>query len=316
MKYKTFWALVVATAIALALMVSCTPTKQEEQELSLQIGVMSSMDYLPLAVAQEEGYFTDEGVTVVLQKFFSANDRDAAIQGKQLDGTILDYTGGAIQRAGGVPLRFVSQCDGTFELIAGTHTGVTELGEQLEGKNFATARNTVIDFCTDMVIQKEGIDLSKVTKSEINKIPLRLEMLKNKQIDLTVLPDPFASIARSEGHSSLVSLSELGYHVTGIAFTEEAITEKEQAIRAFYKAYNRAISDLLKRPVAEFAEILSKEVGFPEALAPQVQLPEYHLAQAPQTKDLEAVGTWLKERGLIPENFEMESIVDSSLLPQ
>ena len=82
--------------------------------MTLNMGVMSSMDYLPLAVAQSNGYFEKEGLTVNLQKFFSANDRDAAIQSGNLDGSILDYTGAAIQKAGGVELFFTSQCDGTF----------------------------------------------------------------------------------------------------------------------------------------------------------------------------------------------------------
>ena len=93
--------------------------KNGESDYQLNIGVMSSMDYLPLAIAQENGLFEKEGINVIIHKFYSANERDAAFQSSNLDGTILDYTGAAIQRAGGVNLKITSQCDGTFVLIAG-----------------------------------------------------------------------------------------------------------------------------------------------------------------------------------------------------
>ncbi len=52
---------------------SCSSNKKNEE--SITFGVMSSMDYLPLAVAEREGYFTKHGITVKIQKFLSANER-------------------------------------------------------------------------------------------------------------------------------------------------------------------------------------------------------------------------------------------------
>ena len=56
-------------------------SKQENND-KLTIGVMASMDYLPLAVAQQRGYFADNNLEVIIQKFYSANDRDAAQIGR------------------------------------------------------------------------------------------------------------------------------------------------------------------------------------------------------------------------------------------
>ncbi len=292
---------------------ACSGGKKEPQNKNLDFGVMSSMDYLPLAVAKAKGYFEEEGVTVHLQKFFSANDRDAAIQSGNLDGSIIDYTGGTIQKAGGVDLLFTSQCDGTFELIAGKHTGITSISE-LKGKSFAVARNTVIDFCTDMVLKNAGIKQNEVSKMEINKIPLRLEMLRNEKIDLTVLPDHFATMAKADENQAITSMKEMGYHVTGIVFTKSAIENKKEAIQAFYRAYNRAIGDLQQLPLVNFKNILVEEIGFPKALAEQVQLPDYQLAKLPESKDMEAVGAWLKERQCIPAAFDITTVIHSEFI--
>lgn len=305
MKNKVFYLAFVIVAS-----ISCTITNKENKNMTLNMGVMSSMDYLPLAVAQSNGYFEKEGLTVNLQKFFSANDRDAAIQSGNLDGSILDYTGAAIQKAGGVELFFTSQCDGTFELIVGKNVANNEL----KGKNFAVARNTVVDFCTDIVLQNAGIPQSDVVKSEINKIPLRLEMLRNGKIDMTVLPDPFASIAKADGFQMVTSLKEQGYQVTGIVFTKNAIDTKSDAIEVFYKAYNQAIADLQKKPAADFKDVLVSEIGFPEPVVASVKLPEYQLAKLPEAKDLDAVSTWLKERGLIRAEFDIHTIVNADFV--
>jgi len=272
---------------------------------------MSSLEYLPVAVAIGSGYFAEEGVEVKLQKFFSANDRDAALQSGKLDGCILDYTGAALQRAGGVGISLTSQCNGSFELIAGKDVLPTD---DFEGKRIAVSHNTVIDFCTDMLLESMNIDASKVQRVEINKIPLRLEMLNNAKVEFSVLPQPFAAIACSEGNQVAIRIESLGYNVTGIVFTHKAIEERKEAIKAFYRAYNRAIDYLNDKPIDDFANILIGEVGFTEKSLSYVHLPVFIRAQSPKTTDLEAVAKWLKKRNLLPVDYNIDSIVNSEFV--
>lgn len=96
----------------------------------------------------------------------------------------------------------------------------------MKEKKLAISRNTVIDFCTDLVLQKANIPLNEVDRVEINKIPLRLEMLRNGKIDATMLPDPFATIALQDGNKSIIDMQEMDVHVTGTAFHEEVIEQK------------------------------------------------------------------------------------------
>lgn len=299
---------IVIALMALLALTACNSKKRELANKTITIGVMSSMDYLPIAVAKANHYFEDGGITINIQKFYSANERDAALQSGNLDACILDYTGAAIQNAGGVKISLTSQCDGTFELISGKNVEYNT-NTDLRGKNFAVSRNTVIDFCTDMILNNAGIKPSEVTKTEINKIPIRLEMLRSEKIDMTVLPDPFATIAKTEGNKLVTSLKDMNYSITGIVFTEKAIYRKEASIRVFYTAYNRAIADLQQKPVATFKDILVSEIGFPEPMAATVVLPAYQPAQLPKGNDLEAVGNWLKSKKLIPADFKIFNIV-------
>lgn len=286
----------------------------KDGNIQLNIGVMSSMDYLPLAVAQENGFFEQEGVNVTIHKFYSANERDAAFQSGNLDGTILDYTGAAIQRAGGINLKMTSQCDGSFVLVAGKESGVVSI-QDLKDKRLAVSRNTVIDFCTDLVLQQANIAEKDVDKVEINKIPLRLEMLRNGKIDATMLPDPFATIALEGGNKNVIDINELDLRVTGIAFHDEVIAEKEEGLKSFYRAYNSAIALIKSQPLSAFESLLTTEIGFPAEFVGKVQLPNYTMAQLPQPKDLERVEQWLKAKNLVPSDFDINTLIATSLIP-
>ncbi len=298
------------------LFASCTGKSNKNGNIDnqLNIGVMSSMDYLPLAVAQQNGLFEEEGVNITIHKFFSANERDAAFQSSNLDGTILDYTGTAIQRAGGVKLKITSQCDGTFVLIAGKDSEINSI-EDLKEKQLAISRNTVIDFCTDMVLQKADLQLDNIDRVEINKIPLRLEMLKNGKIDATMLPDPFVTIALQDGNRSIIDIKEMDIDVTGIAFHERVIEQKKEALQRFYRAYNQAIALINSQPAAKFHSLLISEIGFPEELVSNITLPTYTLAQLPQEEDLAKVAAWLKSKKLVPDNFDISTVISEDLIP-
>ena len=55
----------------------------------LSIGLMPDTDSLPFLIAEEKGYFADEGLDVDLKQFKSAMDRDSALQSGNLDGVFL-----------------------------------------------------------------------------------------------------------------------------------------------------------------------------------------------------------------------------------
>ncbi len=304
----TIYALLLAVLI-----VSCTSksNKTMNNVSVLNMGVMSSMDYLPLAVARDNGFFEKEGVNVTIHKFYSANERDAAFQSGNLDGTILDFTGAAIQRYGGIKLKVLSQCDGTFVLIAGKDSEVKRI-EDLKDKRLAVSRNTVIDFCTDLVLQKANIPLEDIERVEINKIPLRLEMLRNGKIDATMLPDPFAAIALQDNNRNIIDVREMDVHVTGIAFHEKVIDQKEDAIRSFYRAYNEAVALINSQPVTHFHSLLISDIGFPADLVSSIQLPNYSIAQLPEENDLKEVEQWLKTKSLVSSDFDILTLISSS----
>ena len=307
---------IFAVLSAIILLSTCSSGKiQENKEIpAITIGVMPSMDYLPLAIAQREGYFEKHGVKVTIEKFLSANQRDVAFQSGSVDGGVTDYTSAALLKAGGFDMKLTSKCQAPFYIVASAQSGINNLSE-LKGKKVAVSQNTVIDFCVDMALASVGLTSSDVEKTEINKIPERFEMLRNNKIDATGLPNPFALIAASEGSKLLVSMDSLKYTVTGLVFSQSVIETKSDAIKKMYAAYNDGVAYLNAHTVADIKDILVKELKFPEPVAEKVTLPKYNNAQPvlANDKDIQAVITWLSGKKLLNDSLKVEDLINDQL---
>lgn len=302
--------------VLMTLLSGCNTKKKQETQGALQeltLGAMSSMDYIPFVIAQKQGIYDSLGLKVNIVKFFSANDRDAAFQSGNIDGTVIDFTGAMIQQANGVDLSMIMKNDGFFYLIAGKNAKIDSIS-QLKNKNIAVSRNTVIEFATDKALEAAGIKGDEINKPEINKIPLRLEMLQNRQIDASIFPDPFATIARNNGNKSLITTKELGISVTGTMFTGKALKEKEAEIKTLIKGYNLAVKYIQTHPVEEWSAILTEDAGLPQSLIKEITLPDYQQASLPTEKDIKTTIQWLKNKRLIPAEYNGKELIDSTFV--
>lgn len=298
---------------AFVLAVSCAGggSKGNAPGTSLRIGAMSSMDYLPYVVACDKGIYDSLGVDVEIVKFFSANDRDAAFQSGNVDGTVIDLTGAVMQQAAGTDLKVVMKHDGVFTLVARGDAGIESVAG-LKGRNVAVSRNTVIEYSTDKMLQQAGVDPAGVVKTEVNKIPLRLEMLRNGQTDACILPDPFATMALADGGVSLGTTGDAGISVTATVLTGDALRNKAEAVSLLVEGYNLAVEYMRTHPVEQWQDIIVKDAGVPEALLPSVSLPEYMPVALPSAEDVQSTVQWLESKALVPAGYDMSQLVDST----
>lgn len=308
MKYSFYFLLP-----AFVLAVSCAGggSKGNAPGTSLRIGAMSSMDYLPYVVACDKGIYDSLGVDVEIVKFFSANDRDAAFQSGNVDGTVIDLTGAVMQQAAGTDLKVVMKHDGVFTLVARGDAGIESVAG-LKGRNVAVSRNTVIEYSTDKMLQQADVDPAGVVKTEVNKIPLRLEMLRSGQTDACILPDPFAAMALADGGVSLGTTGDAGISVTATVLTGDALRNKAEAVSLLVEGYNLAVEYMRSHPVEQWQDIIVKDAGVPEALLPSVSLPEYMPAALPSADDVQSTVQWLESKALVPAGYDMSQLVDST----
>lgn len=294
----------------------CADTKKEVKNKetgkaqSLTVGLMPDVDSIPFIIAQEKGYFKEEGVDVKLESFKSAVDRDSALQSGKLDGAISDMLAEAFGKEGGFDVVITSLSSGSYKLVVGKDETATRV-EELKNKDVAISKNTIIEYVTDKIMIKNGLPTETIRKTIIPQIPIRLEMLKNGKIAAATLPEPLATIAVKNGGKILSGSDQLGISPGVILFTTKAVNTKEQEMKAMYRAYNRAVDYLTREPMENYIDLLIKKGGFPESVKGALVLPAYKKAVAPSPKDVTDVLAWLKERGLIQKNYSYEELVDN-----
>lgn len=307
--------IVLALIGLILLLPACSGEEDKAASNELIVGVMPSMDYLPLAVALRENYFETLGLNLKIIKFYSANERDAAFQSGNVDGVVIDYTGAVLQKNGGVDLALTSRCDAPFYVMAGPQSGIDSLSG-LKGASIAVSQNTVIDYCVDMALNSVGLGAGDVEKVEINKIPVRFEMLMGGKIDATGLPNPLADLARAGGGKVLGSNADLGLSITGIMFSGKAMREKGELIKKMYRGYDHGVDYLADHGAKDVEDILVNDMAFKPEIVPQTTLPQYGRTAVPPAEHLQSVTDWLAGRGLVDQNLDVKSLVNTDFLPE
>ena len=114
---------------------------------------------------------------------------------------------------------------------------------------------------TDKAADSVRLQDDRVYRVQINDVNLRWAMMANNEMDAAWLPEPQATIARSNKHIMLMDSRRTGAQMGVVAFREEiaANEERKKQIEAFLKAYDMACDSLNKRGIHHYAFLLEKE---------------------------------------------------------
>lgn len=314
--YKKILLTFMILTLGISIM-GCTKTEplgETTTELqTLTIGVMPDVDSIPFIIAQKKGYFKEEGLTVKIEHFKSAMDRDTALQTGNIDGAISDMLAVIFLNDHDFDVKITSKTNGSFKMVAAKDSNIQTMSDTKE-RSIGISTNTIIDYLTDKLLESADIDPSSPEKIAIPKIPTRLEMLGNGKIDMATLPEPLASVAAFKGGRILSSSDKQNIHPGIMLFTGEAITSKNKEIKALYNAYNKSIDYLNKEPMENYIEVLIAEAGFPEIIKDTLTLPDYNKASMPASEDFDQVLTWLKSKELTESDYTLDTLWDDSFI--
>ena len=309
MKLKKIIALAM-TAVMTASMVACGSKKEEVQteKTKLTVGVMGSIDAVPLVIAEQNGYFEEEGVDLDLQIFKAANDRDAALQAGELDGVLCDETAISIYQNSDIDMKITGTTNGSWTLVAGKDSGITNLND-LKGKKVGISENTMIEYLADDIALSNGLEVSDIEKVAIPAMPARLEALKNNQIDAAILPAPFNDTAVADGGVEITKIYNKDIMISVTAFLQEVIDKDANAIKGFYNAYNKAIEFINSNDISEYEDIIISTVGYSEDMRGNIVLPEFKTNYLPAEENVQNVLDWSKEKGLLTKDITAKDVM-------
>ena len=276
---------------------------------TLKIGIMPSVDYLPIAVAQEQGFFKRP---IKLVRFSSPMERDAALQTAEVDASVTDYMGAMLLHAKGLPISLSVACQGSFRLVFGRDDKLTDISH-LRGKHIGLSSNTLIEYATERALVDATGKPFSYTRVEVQKIPIRLEMLRSGELDAAILPEPFASTGQALGLLAIEVPRGLTQGITGLLFQNKAL-ERSDDLRAFVAGYNEAVSFMQSHPRSVWIGALGKLLGITKQQAEQIQLPDYQPVTTPSPEALQPILSWMKEKKLVPQDYTAEGLIVA--LPQ
>lgn len=309
--------LVVLAALSLS---ACAPAAAPEDP-TLKIAVLPILDALPMYAAEAQGYYAAEGIKVEFVPVASAAERDQVMQAGQVDGMINDLTSTVLynkdtQKIAVVRFARIAAPDSAqFSILASKASGITS-ADQLKGVEIGISQGTVIEYLTQRVLENAGLSSADIKTTNIPKIPDRLQMLAEGQLQAATLPEPAASLAVQSGSVLVISDASLpSVGTSEFSFSVSTLKAKPGTVKKFLAALEKATVDVNATP-DKFNTLLTDKKLVPAPLIGKYQLPKFPAASVPSEAQLKDVQAWMIEKGLIKTEVAYNQLVDASYLPK
>ncbi|MFP4508828.1 MAG: ABC transporter substrate-binding protein [Spirochaetaceae bacterium] len=313
--FRVFHGRTLVFIAAALLLAPVLPTRAGEHG-TLRLGLMPAVNSIPLLVAQSEGFFADEGVSVELEMFRDQLYRETSLQTGRIDGSVSDLVNAVNAWYNGFPVQIASRTDGLFALLTSPRSGIESVDSwPRSGRvQLGALQDSVIFYEAFRMLAEHDIGPERLNLVPTYQIPQRMEMLLQGQLEAAMLPEPIASLAASQGAHMVLDTRMLESTATVMLFTPDAMRTRASAIRAFFRAYNRAV-DAVNADPDSFREVIVNRGEFPPPVRDIMIIPEFEHARVPTVEEFEHLVDWMTGGGMISRRPRYRDIVDPRYLP-
>lgn len=306
--------------LLLALTLALTACAGASEPQTLKIAVLPVLDTLPLYVAEAQGYFAENNLTVELVPVSSAPERDQLVQAGQVDGMLNEVVSTLFynqEEAQVVIVRFARLATSEyplFRILASANSGIESV-EDLLDVQIGISNGTVIEYTTDRLLENAGLASEDIQKIAVPKIPDRLALLGSGELQAANLPDPVASLAIQGGAYVVVddtSYPEISHSVW--SFRVDTVEQRPEAIKAFLAAVEQAVEDI-NNDKAQWTDLMVELNLVPPPLVGSYQVPDFPTAGVPSESQFNDALRWAQDQGLIEGDLAYGDSIDASFLP-
>ncbi len=297
----------------------CVPAKPEEPNLKLAL--IPVLDTIPIFIAEENGYFAEQGITVETIPVKSPQERDVLVTTGQVDGVLTDLQSVGLLNKDAPKLKAVYTSRRPFpnapmfRILAGPKTDINAPAD-LKGVQIGISANTIMDYLADRMLASEGLKPEEIAKIEIGQIPVRFEQLMNGNIQAAALPDPLAQGAIAGGAKLIVDDSKYAdLSQSVLAFGTGALTGKPNTVKKFLVAWEKAVNELNANP-DKYRGVLIEQGRVPASIQDSYTMPPFPGRGVPSESEVKDVAVWLKSKGLVGRDIPYSDVVDASFLPK
>lgn len=297
--------------------------------VTVKFGQIGGVSDGAIFLAESNGYFKEQGITLETQTFQTAADMVPLLGTGELD------AGGGAPSAGlynailhGVQMRIVAD-KGSLTPGHGYEAVIVRqaLADQVKSakdmrglKISIAARDIVPEYSLNEFLKTGGLTVKDVTVVPL-KFPDMQTALTNGSVDVAVPIEPFATRILSAKAGILITWTDKvvpGEQTAVILFSEKLAQKKDVAVR-FMKAYlegARLYTDAFdKKDPAKRKDaiaILAKDTKLPPALFDQMRFPWIDPNGKVNIESLDAGQKYFVEKGSQQKALDMTKVVDMS----
>jgi NitT/TauT family transport system substrate-binding protein len=209
---------------------------------TLRVGYLPVTGHAKFFVAQEEGFFKDEGLNVQLSEFANSADGLAALRADKLDLGAFGTTAPLVHIAKGADISIIGGVMGEDAAIVvkPENESVIKSIPDLKGKKVATVRLATGDAVLRGALNEAGINWkTDLQIFELKNPPAVLEAVKSGQVDAGVVWGPHDLRAEEQGLKVVIRSGSLQPGHPCCRLTVH--TQDAQARRAVWEHFIRAM---------------------------------------------------------------------------
>ncbi len=238
---KIMLGIVIIALIAIGGYLAKQPSSKSSDN-SFNLSVNSWVGFAPFYLAQEKGFFADEGVKVTITQTDDTAQRKAAMIKGEIDGLGDSIDLLVLARGENVPEVGVTQLDISNGADGILVTDKVNSVQDLKGKKIAVQKNFVSEAFLNYVLKKNGLKSTDVETLDTEAGAAGAAFVAGK-VDVAVTFEPWLSKAkeRSGGKVLVSSADQPGVVVDILSINEPYLNRNPQNVKKVMKAWFKAV---------------------------------------------------------------------------
>lgn len=316
---KTF-SLKTALFAALAIVAS-VPAPGAVPGEKIRAGYLPTTGHAKFFIAQEEGFFKEEGLNVELVEFSNSADGLAALRARKLDIAAFGTSAPFLHISRGADLRIIGGVMGEDAAIFTTKKNAETLKTvaDLKGKKIATVRLSSGDAILRGALSEAGLNWKKdVRLFELKNPPAVQEAVRTGQVDAGITWGPYDIRAEQAGLFVAIRSRDLypGHPCCRLTVNTASVRENPETwvkfLRAFLKAekFSQTHREATVTHIQKYFEIDAETIhrGFYEGFLDQTTDPNLH--------GLEQFWATIRNSGFAEKDVDVKQVVNTDLYRQ
>lgn len=309
----------------------------------VRLGLLHTLSPAPFYIAQERGYFRDEGIDLTFRFFEAAQPIAAAAVSGDIDVGVTALTGGFFNLAEKGTLKVIGGAlheqkgyQGSAILASNKafDEGLTS-PDKLAGHTFAiTQYGSSFHYMVGRIAEAKGFDVKSVTLRPVQQISNMVAAVTTNQVDATIAIASMAKPLQAAGQAHILAWAGdiVPYQITAVFTTPATIASKPDLLKRFAAAYQHGVADYREaflrldpagQPIVDAKTeatipLLTKYVFTGDPNARQKILDGvgyYDAGGALDVADVLDQVRWFKAQGLVKGDSDPAAMLDTRFLP-